>query len=84
MRTLLASSAVAAALFLAPSIALAQAGGTGAFCLKKASDTQATNCGFQTMAQCEQSKTDTNDICAPRSQTTGEGPTTGAPKGMKK
>jgi Protein of unknown function (DUF3551) len=52
MRTLLASLAlVAAALLAAPQVAAAQ---EAPFCLKSVSGV--TNCIYQTMAQCEQTK----------------------------
>jgi hypothetical protein len=75
MRTLIASSAFAALLLAAPSVAMAQAEGTMAFCLKKA-NSQSTSCAFQTMAQCERSKESKSDLCSPRSATTGSGPQT--------
>jgi hypothetical protein len=75
MRTLLASTAFAALVIAAPSVALAQ--GTGAFCLKAVGGGNATtNCAYQTMAQCEKAKTGKSDVCSPRSATTGEGPQT--------
>jgi hypothetical protein len=82
MRILIASSALAALMLAAPLTASAQVSGSAPFCLKKA-ETQATNCAYQTMAQCEEAKKGTTmDQCVPRSATTGEGPGTGrAPAG---
>jgi hypothetical protein len=67
MRALIVSSAVAAALFGAP-VASAQ---TGNFCLKSTSG--ATNCIYQTMAQCEQAKKGNEESCVTRTETTGAG-----------
>lgn len=67
MRTLIASSALAAALFGVPLMAAAQ---TGTYCLK--SQSGAINCAYQTMAQCQQAKK-SGDQCLSRSETTGAG-----------
>src|SRR5437588_803968 len=73
MRTLIASSAlVAAALLTTPQLAAAQ---EAPFCLKSVSGV--TNCIYQTMAQCEQTKAaGSADQCLSAAQargTTGQG-----------
>jgi len=55
MRTLIASAALAAALFAAPQLALAQAGdpaNQAPYCMQGPGS--APNCSYQTMNQCEQ------------------------------
>ena len=75
MRSLLISSALAAAAFLAaaPSASAQQ---NAAFCLR-GSDSGALNCSFQTMAQCEASKKGASVtescIANPNRGTTGQG-----------
>jgi Protein of unknown function (DUF3551) len=55
MRSLISATAVAGALLVATQFAAAQApSGNSPFCLKSSSG--ATNCVYQTMAQCEQAK----------------------------
>lgn len=75
MRTLIASSGLVAALFMAsPTLAQSQ---DSPFCLK-ISPTAQPNCIYQTMAQCEQAKgTNVSAQCIPSSQagTTGSGGT---------
>ena len=83
MRTLIASSAlVAAALLATPQLAAAQ---DAPFCLKSVSGV--TNCIYQTMAQCEQTKPPGSaDQCLSAVQaggTTGQGsqpPVPGMPR----
>ena len=82
MKTLLASSAlVAAMLFTAAPAAVAQQ--AGAFCLK-GSDSGADNCSFATEAQCKAAMkgASTTESCSPNTnRTTGSGAAgTGAAK----
>ena len=75
MRTMIASSMLAAALLAAPTIATAQTPmGDAPICLKSASGS--TSCVYRTMASCEQAKlAGTADQCIDKSQAGG---TTGA------
>ena len=80
MRMLIASSAlVAAALLTTPQLATAQ---SSPFCLKSVSGV--TNCIYQTMAQCEQTKAaGSADQCLSAAQargTTGQGSQPGSPR----
>jgi len=75
MRVLIASSALAAMLLGAPTMATAQVG-PGDYCLKKSSG--AANCLYASMAQCEQAKTSQQDQCLPKSETTGAGSPSGS------
>jgi hypothetical protein len=85
MRALIASSAIVAAMLTAAPVAVAQQ--NAPFCLR-GSESGALSCSFQTMAQCEQSKSGaaTTGICVanPRGGTTGSGnnPTPGRDGGM--
>jgi|SwirhisoilCB2_FD_contig_31_13704685_length_355_multi_4_in_0_out_0_1 hypothetical protein len=75
MRTLIATAALLAMTAIAPLPAAAQAGqsGTGAYCLKEANNAS-SNCGYQTMAQCEKSKISQSDVCSKRMESTGMAP----------
>jgi hypothetical protein len=80
MRTMIASSALAAAALLAaPAIATAQTPmGDAPFCLKSAAGS--TSCVYRTMAACEQAKLPGSpDQCIDRTQAGG---TTGTGGGM--
>jgi hypothetical protein len=56
--------------------------GANMFCLKRAGDAS-PECGFKTMAQCEQSKTSQQDMCSHQAETKGMG-SGGMNKGMAK
>jgi hypothetical protein len=91
MRILLASTALVAVMAAASLPASAQMSGSGMksgsgmsganmFCLKRAGDAS-PECGFKTMAQCEQSKTSQQDMCSHQAETKGMG-SGGMNKGM--
>ncbi len=79
MRILIASTLAATALLAALSLSMAESQGNDPFCLKAA--TGALNCGFQTMAQCEQSKRGNTESCVARPATKGIGGGMEAPRG---
>jgi hypothetical protein len=85
MKTILASSAlVAALLFAAAPDAVAQQ--SGAFCLK-GSDSGGDNCSFATEAQCKAAMkgASTTETCSPNpKRTTGSGASSGAAKSGSK
>ena len=69
---------LSAALFaIAAASSGAQAAGSGKYCLHEFRS--GTNCGFQTMAQCEKAKTGHDDSCSLNKEKT----TTGSGSSMK-